>query len=84
MDPDKDWQSGNSMMKCIQTMFENEINTDVTFTFPKRLERVKAHEFVLKCRSHVFFVMFNSNLHQSGKDIEITDIKPDVFQNLIW
>ena len=80
MDVNSDWQSNQDLNVCVTYMFENEIDTDVTFTFPKSHEKIKAHQFILKCRSQVFFVMFNSDLHQPGKDIEITDIEPDVFR----
>ena len=70
-------------MSCLNFMHMNEIDTDVTFMFPKTKQKIKAHQFMLKCRSHVFFVMFSSNLRQPGKDIEITDIEPDVFRKFL-
>ena len=83
MDTERDWQSGKSLAESNQIMLENEIGTDVTFVFPEAKQKVKAHKYVLMSRSHVFYVMFSTSLHESGKDIEIPDIEHSIFKELL-
>ena len=83
MDTDRDWQSGMTLQESNRFMFENEVATDVTFVFPGSEAKVKAHRFVLMSRSHVMFVMFSHSLHEPGKDIEISEIEPGVFRELL-
>ena len=78
-----DWQSGKSLAESNRLMFEKEIDTDVTFVFPGSEKNVKAHKLILKSRNHVFFAMFCSGAQEPGKVVEISDIKPDVFRDLL-
>ena len=83
MDTTKDWQSGTSMNDGIKIMFENNLGTDVTFSFSGSHEKLGAHKVILMARSHVFFTMFSSPLQDPSKDIEITDIELEDFKGLL-
>ena len=83
MDTGNDWQSGKGLAQCNQMMLEKEICTDVTFVFPESQQKVRAHKYVLVSRSHVFEVMFSSSLCKPDEDIELTDIEPAVFKDLL-
>ena len=78
-----DWQSGKTLSASIYFMFEKEIDTDITFRFQNTTETIKAHRLILKARSRVFFTMFHSELGQPMDEMEITDIKPDIFREFL-
>lgn len=90
---DRDWQNKKTTLKeRLAYMFNNELLADVNFLINGEKEDIShrtiipAHKFVLSISSSVFDAMFNGQLSdQSGKleTIEITDIEPDAFLNLM-
>ena len=92
LDRDRNWQSTKSSIKeRLAFMFNNELMADVHFlmVLGKDLDQnivIPAHRFVLSISSSVFDAMFNGQLSDpSAEDvtIEITDIEPAAFLNLL-
>ncbi|KAK3590972.1 hypothetical protein CHS0354_020325 [Potamilus streckersoni] len=63
-------------------MLENQVDCDVTFYVGKQKEDVNVHKYVLVSRSSVFYAMLCGPLHETGP-INIPDIEPDVFKQLL-
>ncbi|KAL3858829.1 hypothetical protein ACJMK2_009081 [Sinanodonta woodiana] len=63
-------------------MFENHVACDVTFFLGKQRQEVTAHKYVLISRSSVFYAMLCGLLQETGP-INIPDIEPDVFKQLL-
>ena len=80
------WQAGQVCVRDRNAvMFNNPLMSDVTFrvgaggsvkTFP-------AHKYVLATGSSVFFAMFYGGLADEMKEVEIPDVEPVAFQNLL-
>ena len=83
MVPHDNWQPGKTLSQSASFLLENEIATDITFTFPNEKETIKADCFVLMARSSVFYVMFNSSLFQPEKDVQMSDIEPAIFKEFL-
>ena len=66
-------------------MFNNELMADVHFLVGERGEQQKipAHKYVLAIGSSVFFAMLYGGLADSSKLIEIPDVDPTAFMNLL-
>ena len=80
------WQVGRSLLDCHKYMLENHVACDVTFLFPTQDDSsvsVPAHSYMLRCRSPVFEAMLSGNFKETGEDITITDIEPDVFKGIL-
>ncbi|KAL5017580.1 hypothetical protein ScPMuIL_007169 [Solemya velum] len=75
---DYGWQSEKSILECHQHMLEEEVAADVTFIVGKKKQEVRAHKYMLICRSPVFHAMFCGPLAEDN-NINIPDIEPDVF-----
>ncbi|KAL3858819.1 hypothetical protein ACJMK2_009071 [Sinanodonta woodiana] len=63
-------------------MLENHVACDVTFFIGKQRQEVTAHKYVLISRSSVFYAMLCGLLQETGP-INIPDIEPDVFKQLL-
>ena len=85
MDVRSDWQSANAFGSTNLVMLENEIATDVQFSFPSSLviEKIKAHKFILMSRSSVFFTMFSSGMQDANRDVIIMDVMPSMFRTFL-
>ena len=80
------WQASQACVRDRNAvMFNNPLMSDVTFrvgaggsvkTFP-------AHKYVLATGSSVFFAMFYGGLADEVKEVEIPDVEPMAFQNLL-
>ncbi|XP_062570010.1 BTB/POZ domain-containing protein 2-like [Saccostrea cucullata] len=78
----KNWRSGLSVAECNRYMLKNEIHCDVSFKVGKEGKLVRAHKYVLACRSPVFDAMLYGDLAEAN-DIKIPDIEPSVFHVLL-
>lgn len=92
LDQDRNWQSTKSSIKeRLAFMFNNELMADVHFlmVLGKEIDQnivIPAHRFVLSISSSVFDAMFNGQLSDPTAEdvaIEITDIEPAAFLNLL-
>lgn len=80
------WQASQACVRDRNAvMFNNPLMSDVTFrvgaggtekTFP-------AHKYVLATGSSVFFAMFFGGLADEMKEVEIPDVEPTAFLNLL-
>lgn len=52
----QDWQSGRSLSESCDHMLTNEIACDLRFLVGESKTPVKAHKFIMICRSSVFQV----------------------------
>ena len=88
----QNWQGGyNSVRDRNAVMFNNEMMADVHFCVgiaPNTL-RIPAHKYVLATGSSVFYAMFygmmatNGETKELARDIEIPDMEPNAFLNLL-
>ena len=52
-----DWQGGKSLLEASECMLVSGIASDVDFLVGKEKDLVKAHRYILICRSPVFQVV---------------------------
>lgn len=86
---DYNWQqSCKSVRERNAVMFNSDLMADCFFvvgSLPKT-QRIPAHKYVLATGSTVFFTMFYGSLadqEDSQKDIEIPDVEPAAFLNML-
>jgi hypothetical protein len=79
------WQENKSLAECNEYMLKNQLATDVTFCVhnSKKKRVFKAHKYVLISRSAVFYKMFYGAISHSGNSIQVSDIEPAVFLQLL-
>ena len=78
------WQLGKSILQCNKYMLENKVCCDVKFVFTQvKPACVTAHKFMLISRSPVFYEMFKETKMGGNEAIEITDICPEIFQEML-
>ncbi len=83
---DNNWQADKATLKERNTfMFKNELLADVYFQVGQlpNQERIPAHKYVLATGSSVFCAMLYGGLANQGEVINIPDIEPAVFSNLL-
>ena len=78
-----DWQSRKNVVDSNKYMLANEIACDITFLVGDRKTRVAAHKYMLISRSCVFHSMFCGPLAETGGEITLPDIEPEVFRTLL-
>ncbi|KAL5013221.1 hypothetical protein ScPMuIL_007491 [Solemya velum] len=80
-----DWQNGKSVVLCLQTLFDEQLWTDVSFTFPEEddVEDINAHRLILASRSPVFQAMFYGPLADTSNKIEIKSISKQAFEDVL-
>ena len=81
--PAEDWQNINKTLgECVAHMLKNELETDVKFYVGPEREKFACHKLILASRSSVFYNMLFGPLAE-GNEIELPDIKPEGFKNLL-
>eukprot|EP00916_Digyalum_oweni_P015400 GHVL01025205.1.p1 GENE.GHVL01025205.1~~GHVL01025205.1.p1 ORF type:complete len:251 (+),score=-3.76 GHVL01025205.1:258-1010(+) len=81
--PDTQWQKATpSVVECNRTMFNRQLQCDVTFVVGESRALVGAHRFVLVSRSDVFFRMFCGPLAELGP-VVIPDVTENVFRQFM-
>lgn len=79
---DQNWQASNSLMKCIRMMYENHLDdSDITFKVGTEGAVVKAHKFILMCRSSVLCDMVKDG--EGSQTLTIREIEPDIFHQFL-
>lgn len=78
-----DWQGDKGLVNACRYMLDFQIAADVTFIVGQQQTTLKAHKFMLICRSSVFQAMFSCNFADNVNAVTITDIEPEVFQSLL-
>ncbi|KAL3858847.1 hypothetical protein ACJMK2_009098 [Sinanodonta woodiana] len=77
-----DWQADGGVLGSNRYMLDNQVDCDVTFCVGKQKQIISAHKYVLVSRSSVFYAMLRGPLQETGP-IDVPDIEPDVFQQLL-
>lgn len=78
------WQSSYStVMERLKFLLFNNLMSDVTFIVGSQKERIPAHKFVLSFGSTVFEAMFYRMLATRSNEIELPDVEPSAFRNLL-
>ena len=86
------WQTGKSSRECRKFMLENHVSCDVTIRFPASTgsssassfdREMRAHAFMLICRSPVFETMLIGSYHDHHSTITVTDVTPEVFMEIL-
>lgn len=75
-----------SLVNSIGKLLNNEVNSDVTFVFKNSDIKYFAHKLLLSSRSDVFTTMFYGAVKEvttSSNEIEIVDIEPETFLELL-
>ncbi|XP_060571404.1 BTB/POZ domain-containing protein 6-B-like [Ruditapes philippinarum] len=78
------WQSNRLFEETNWRMLQNERLCDVTFLVGSgKEEKIMAHRFILASRSPVFFTMFCGSLPETNKTVDVPDIEPAIFRDLL-
>lgn len=80
------WRDGKTVLECNRYMLNEQIGCDVVFHVgnPGEQRPFHAHKFMLALRSSVFNAMFYGTLPQTDRPIEITDVHPNAFEQMLW
>ncbi|KRT81158.1 BTB And C-terminal Kelch domain containing protein [Oryctes borbonicus] len=82
--PGYNWQANFSTMASrLRFLLFNPLMSDVTFVVGAQKEKIPAHKFILSISSSVFEAMFYSLLANRSKEIELPDVEPAAFKNLL-
>lgn len=75
----ENWQAESSLTECVRMMYENHLDDgDITFKVGTEGAVVKAHKFILMCRSSVLCDMV-----KDGEALTINDTEPDLFRQFL-
>ena len=80
------WQaSQSSVRERNAVMYNNPLMADVHFTVgvAPNIQKVPAHKYVLAIGSSVFHAMFYGGLADRQDSVELPDVEPAAFQNLL-
>lgn len=80
------WQAGLSTVRERNAvMFNNPLIADIHFNVGSgsNCQRIPAHKYVLSTGSSVFTAMFHGGLADKKDEIEIPDVEPGAFLNLL-
>ncbi len=83
---DHNWQACRaSIRERNAVMFNNDLMADVYFIvgISPTQRKIPAHKYILATGSSVFYAMFYGGLADGKKDIEIPDVEPSAFCNLL-
>lgn len=81
------WQAN---MSCVReknaVMYNNSVMADIYFTVGSgsNKQQIPAHKYILATGSSVFFAMFFGGLADQKDDIDLPDVEPAAFLNLLW
>lgn len=75
----ENWQAESLLTECVRMMYENHLDDgDITFIVGTEGAVVKAHKFILMCRSSMLCDMV-----KDGETLTINDIEPDLFRQFL-
>ncbi|XP_060602233.1 BTB/POZ domain-containing protein 6-like [Ruditapes philippinarum] len=78
------WQCRRSFEETNWRMLQDERLCDVTFLVGSGKEEIiMAHRFILASRSPVFFTMFCGSLPETNQTVDVLDIEPAIFLDLL-
>lgn len=78
------WQTQSPLAECVRKMYEiRKENGDVTIKIGKDGSEVKAHKFILVCRSKVFSTMLEKNDGKTTDELIVSDIKRETLEQFL-
>ncbi len=80
-----EWMFTASLHECNKYMFEEELATDLIFTFPTpdgSQVQVQAHRYILISRSPVFRAML-CGLMAPKNDVKVEDVNAEAFKEIL-
>ena len=78
-DSDNDKHQLGSLSNCVRKMYEaRQQNGDVTIKVRGKRKKLKAHKFILMCRSKVL-----SSMLEETDDLQFRDIREDTFKQFL-
>ncbi|XP_060574090.1 BTB/POZ domain-containing protein 6-like [Ruditapes philippinarum] len=77
------WQDDKTLSEACRYMLTSRFAADVEFSVGNQQEIVKAHKFILVCRSSVFQAMFTNDFADNRETIKIPDIELEIFEKLL-
>lgn len=80
------WQATQpSVRERNAVMFNNHLMADVSFTVGNgsQKQKIPGHKYVLATGSSVFYAMFYGGLADGKDEVEIPDVEPAAFLNLL-
>lgn len=80
------WQAGLSTARERNAvMFNNPLMADIVFNVGPSgaKQKIPAHKYILGIGSSVFFAMFYGGLSDQSSEIDIPDVEPGAFLNLL-
>ena len=83
---DFNWQASQPTVRDRNAvMFNNDLMADVHFVVGQapHVQRIPAHKYVLATGSSVFYAMLYGGLADCKGEIEIPDVEPQAFLNLL-
>ncbi|ESO86871.1 hypothetical protein LOTGIDRAFT_166873 [Lottia gigantea] len=83
---DHNWQATQTTVRERNAvMFNNPLMADVQFTVgvAPNQQQIPGHKYILATGSSVFFAMFYGGLASETKEVDIPDVEPQAFLNLL-
>lgn len=72
----ENWQAESSLTECVRMMYENHLDDgDITFIVGTEGAVVKAHKFILMCRSSVLCDLVKDG--EGSQTLTIREIEPE-------
>lgn len=83
-DKNENWQTQSPLAECVRKMYEiRDENGDVTIKIGEECSEVKAHRFILVCRSIVFSSMLEEKDGKTTDVLLVSDIKKETFDQFL-
>ena len=78
------WKTQSPLAECVLKMYEiRKENGDVTIKIGEDRSEVKAHRFILVCRSIVFSSMLEDKDGKTTDVLIVSDIKKETFEQFL-
>lgn len=83
-DKNENWKTKSPLAECVRKMYENrENNGDVTIRVAKEGCEIKAHRFILVCRSTVLSTMLEDKDDKTTDVLTVNDVKKATFEQFL-
>nr|XP_022308337.1 BTB/POZ domain-containing protein 2-like [Crassostrea virginica] len=83
-DKNENWKTKSPLAECVRKMYENrENNGDVTIRVAKEGVEIKAHRFILVCRSTVLSTMLEDKDDITTDVLTVNDVKKVTFEQFL-
>lgn len=80
----ENWQTQSPLAECVRKMYEiRKENGNVTIKIGEDSSEVKAHRFILVCRSKVFSTMLENKDGITTDELIVSDIKRETLEQFL-